>query len=201
MGIWQAIYTAGILLPTPVATCRYYHRSLDWPKLYDVGFSPLPSGSTQYRQVVKYRLPENTSMKGLRPLQKNDIPAVLDLLKRYLDRTQIAQNFTKEEAEHWLLNNDTSSADKVVYSYVVETGGRITDFYSFYCLESTVIGNPKHDTVRAAYLFYYATETGLEGDGKDTSLLKNRLNLLMNDALILAKNVSISFPNCLHVAD
>lgn len=129
-------------------------------------------------------------MKGLRQMEKKDVPEVLDLLKRYLDRMQLAQDFTEPEAEHWLLNNDTSSADKVVYSYVVENNGKITDFYSFYCLESTVIGNPKHDTIRAAYLFYYATDVAFEEDGKDTTALKKRLNLLMNDALILAKNVS-----------
>ncbi len=39
--IWQAAYTAGVLLPKPVATCRYYHRSLNPKKLIDVGFSRL----------------------------------------------------------------------------------------------------------------------------------------------------------------
>lgn len=24
--IWQAAYTAGVVLPKPVTTCRYYHR-------------------------------------------------------------------------------------------------------------------------------------------------------------------------------
>ena len=39
--IWQAAYTAGVLLPKPVATCRYWHRSLNPKKLIDVGFSRL----------------------------------------------------------------------------------------------------------------------------------------------------------------
>lgn len=189
VGIWQAIYTAGILLPTPVSTCRYFHRSLDWAKLHDVGFSPLPENSTKYRQIVKYKLPENTTMAGLRPLVKADIPAVLNLLKRYLNRMQLAQEFTEEEVEHWLMHNNTSMDDRIVYSYVVETNSKITDFYSFYCLESTVIGNPKHDTIRAAYSFYYATEAAFVEDAENTGALKKRLNELMSDALILAKNV------------
>ena len=187
--IWQAIYTAGIMLPTPVSTCRYFHRSLDWPKLYEVNFSPLPPGSTRQRQIVKYKLPEHTSTPGLRPMKGEDVPAALGLLKRYLDRMQIAQEFSKEELEHWILNEDTQSAEKVVYSYVIEQDGKLTDFLSFYCLESTVIGNPKHDTIRAAYLFYYATETAFEVKGKDKGPLKKKLNQLMNDALILAKKV------------
>lgn len=39
--IWQAAYTAGVVLPKPVASCRYYHRSLNPKKLIDVGFSAL----------------------------------------------------------------------------------------------------------------------------------------------------------------
>ena len=41
-GIFQAAYTAGIVLPKPVACCRYYHRSLNPKKLIEVGlvFTP-----------------------------------------------------------------------------------------------------------------------------------------------------------------
>lgn len=35
-GIFQAVYTAGIVLPKPVSTCRYWHRSLNPRKLIDV---------------------------------------------------------------------------------------------------------------------------------------------------------------------
>jgi hypothetical protein len=40
-GIWQAAYTAGVVLPRPVAACRYWHRSLNPKKLIDVHFSSL----------------------------------------------------------------------------------------------------------------------------------------------------------------
>ena len=40
-GIWQAAYTAGVLIPKPIGTCRYWHRSLHPKKLIDVGFSRL----------------------------------------------------------------------------------------------------------------------------------------------------------------
>jgi glycylpeptide N-tetradecanoyltransferase len=63
---------------------------------------------------------------------------------------------------------------------------KITDFVSFYNLESTVIDNSKHQTVRAAYLYYYATETAFT---EDTKALKKQLLALINDALILAKKV------------
>lgn len=35
-GIFQAVYTAGVVLPKPIATCRYWHRSLNPKKLIQV---------------------------------------------------------------------------------------------------------------------------------------------------------------------
>lgn len=186
-GIFQGLYTGGIVLPKPVSSCRYFHRSLDWLKLYEVGFSPLPSNSTKARQITRNHLPSSTSTPGLRTMQKKDIDAVLDLLQRYLKRFAMAPVFDREEVEHWLLHDD-SAAEQVIWSYVIEDPSthKITDFFSFYCLESSVIGNQKHDNVRAAYLFYYATETAFVKEEKG---LKERMTLLMTDALILAKKV------------
>lgn len=189
LGIFQGLYTGGIVLPKPVSSCRYFHRSLDWLKLYEVGFSPLPSNSTKARQITRYHLPSSTSTPGLRSMQKKDVDAVLDLLGRFLERFTMVPVFDREEVEHWLLHDD-SAAEQVVWSYVVEDPSThvITDFFSFYCLESSVIGNQKHDNVRAAYLFYYATETAFANEEKG---LKERMTMLMTDALILAKKVRI----------
>lgn len=189
-GIYQAIYTAGVVLPTPVSSCRYYHRPLDWLKLYEVGFSPLPHGSTKARQITKNHLPSVTSTPGLRPMQAKDVDAVHDLLERYEQRFDLNQAFGKEEINHWLVHKENPDKEQVVWSYVVEDPQthKITDFFSFYNLESTVIQHPKHDNVRAAYLYYYATETAFTND---MDALKERLLMLMNDALILAKKVNI----------
>jgi glycylpeptide N-tetradecanoyltransferase len=40
--IWQAVYTAGIVIPVPFAKTTYWHRNLNPKKLIDVGFSSLP---------------------------------------------------------------------------------------------------------------------------------------------------------------
>lgn len=194
--IFQAIYTAGVILPTPVATCRYFHRSIDWEKLYEVGFSPLPHGSTKQRQTLKYKLPEKTATHGLRPMQEKDVEQVSKLLTKYLARTSMAQEFSKEEVQHWFLNKETDADKQVVWAYVVEdaSSGKITDFFSFYCLESTVIRDQGkgNRVVRAAYLYYYATEVAFTGDQKE---LKARLNALIKDALILAKKASYKRSN------
>jgi glycylpeptide N-tetradecanoyltransferase len=197
-GIYQAIYTAGVVLPTPVSSCRYYHRPLDWLKLYEVGFSPLPAGSTKARQITKNHLPSSTSTRNLRPMEAKDIDAVHDLLERYLKEFDLNQAFNREEIAHWLVYKENPQKEQVIWSYVVEDPEthRITDFFSFYNLESTVIQHPKHDCVRAAYLYYYATEAAFSNDKK---ALKDRLQMLMSDALVLAKKVN-NPASCLYVS-
>ncbi|EKD21807.1 Glycylpeptide N-tetradecanoyltransferase [Drepanopeziza brunnea f. sp. 'multigermtubi' MB_m1] len=199
---WQAIYTGGVVLPKPVSTCRYFHRSLDWQKLNDVGFSPLPANSKPSYQVRKYALPDHTSTKNLRPIEARDVDGVLSLLQRYLEKFDMAPVFTREEVEHWLLNKRDDADDKVVWGYVVEdpTSKKITDFFSFYILSSSVISSSVHKEIRAAYLFYYATEHGLDPQ-YTRSDLKVRLNELIHDALILAKKFKFDVFNALTLLD
>jgi glycylpeptide N-tetradecanoyltransferase len=188
VGTYQAIYTAGVMLPTPVTTCRYFHRAIDWMKLYELKFSPLPPGSTPQRQVAKFKLPEKTATPGLRAMEPKDVPGVTDLLNRYLGRFDMQQHFSEEEVKHWLLHDEKLCPERVVYAYVVEdpSSHKVTDFFSFYNLASTAIASKKYQFVNAAYMYYYASEAAFDSD---KSKLEIRLNLLIKDALILAKKV------------
>merc|ERR1740131_250604 len=67
-GIFQAVYTAGVVLPKPVATCRYWHRSLNPKKLVEVKFSHLSRNMTMQRQIKLLKLPETTKIEGIRQL-------------------------------------------------------------------------------------------------------------------------------------
>jgi glycylpeptide N-tetradecanoyltransferase len=118
--VWQAIYTAGVVLPKPVSTCRYFHRAINWQKLYEIGFSPLPAKSKPAFQVRKYSLPDRTSMRGLREMQPADLEAVHGLLKRYLAKFDLAPEFSLEECDHWLLHKPGKTPERVIWSYVVE---------------------------------------------------------------------------------
>lgn len=118
--IWQGVYTGGIVLPKPVSTCRYYHRSLDWKKLYEIGFSPLPPNSKPEWQIRKFQLPERAATKGLREMQKKDVPAVHSLMKRYQDRFELAPVWDEEETAHWLLQPRNEGEEQAVWTYVVE---------------------------------------------------------------------------------
>ncbi|KAK0664636.1 acyl-CoA N-acyltransferase [Cercophora samala] len=200
-GIWQAIYTGGIVLPRPVSTCRYYHRALNWMKLYEVGFSPCPTNSTPKLQDIRFRVPENTSTRGLREMEARDLNAVQDLVEAYLKRFDLTPVWSKEEVSHWLLHNKEAPGERVIWSYVVEgDDGKITDFFSFYCLESSVIRSKKHSAIRAAYLFYYASDVALKSPD-DRPALKARLNALMADMLILAKKAKFDVFNALSLMD
>lgn len=142
--------------------------------------------------IKAYKVPEKTSIAGLREMRLEDVPQVRVLLNKYLSRFDFAPVFeTDEDVKHWILPHE-----KVVWSYVVEQDGKVTDFFSFYSLPSSVIGNPKHSTLNAAYMFYYGLEIPQALDHEQTEkFIEKRLNELINDALVLAKKVSIV---CLH---
>ncbi|RKP02515.1 hypothetical protein CXG81DRAFT_10699 [Caulochytrium protostelioides] len=209
LGTFQAVYTAGVYLPTPVAVCRYWHRSLVPRKLVDVGFSALPRGASMAQHINRYRLPQQTATPGLRPMREADVPAVTQLLAAYLTRFPLAPILTEEEVRHWLLPRKN-----VLYSYVVDADSTpdaaprdapaITQFVSFYSLPSTVIGHPKHDQVRAAYLYYYATAmdaTAAAQAAAGAAGTINALRRLINDTLILAHRAGFDVFNCLDLGD
>lgn len=185
--IWQALYTGGTLLPAPFATCRYFHRSINWSKLYDVGFSYLPPGSTVEEQIAKYKLPDTPSLPGFRPMVEADLPNVQELLEAYLARFDVYQVFDAEEFRHWFISS-------VVHSYVVEVEGQIVDFVSYYGLDSTVLGNAKHPNLKVAYSFYYATAAPSEDREK-------RLQSLFEATLISAQQQGFDVFNALTLLD
>uniref|UniRef100_A0A674D0Q6 Glycylpeptide N-tetradecanoyltransferase n=1 Tax=Salmo trutta TaxID=8032 RepID=A0A674D0Q6_SALTR len=169
-GIFQAVYTAGVVLPKPVSTCRYWHRSLNPRKLVEVKFSHLSRNMTLQRTMKLYRLPDSTKTPGLRVMERRDVRQVTELLQKHMRRFQLAPSMGEEEVAHWFLPQDN-----IIDTFVVEgAGGVLTDFTSFYTLPSTVMHHPQHRSLKAAYSFY-SVHT-------HTPLLD-----LMNDTLILAK--------------
>ncbi|KAM8723294.1 glycylpeptide N-tetradecanoyltransferase 1 [Sparus aurata] len=182
-GIFQAVYTAGVVLPKPVGTCRYWHRSLNPRKLIEVKFSHLSRNMTMQRTMKLYRLPEAPKTSGLRPMTKKDVPVVHRLLREYLSQFNLVPAMTPEEVEHWLLPQEN-----IIDTYLVENDGKVTDFLSFYTLPSTIMNHPVHRSLKAAYSFYNVHTT--------TPLLD-----LMSDALILAKSKGFDVFNALDLME
>lgn len=108
------------MLPKPVATCRYFHRPLDWIKLYETGFSPLPPGSTKERMVLRNRVPDVAKVRGVRLMEEKDVPAVTGLLRLYLQKFDLAPQYSEEEVRHWFLHKGEDQTDRVIWTYVVQ---------------------------------------------------------------------------------
>lgn len=183
-GVFQAVYTAGVVLPKPVATCRYWHRSLNPKKLINVQFASLSKNMTMQRTIKLYKLPQEPRTAGLKLLEKRHVDSACANLNKSLSKYKLHQTFSVEEFEHWF----TPQKD-IVYSYVVEDSeGEVTDFISFYSLSSTIMNNPTYKSLFAAYCFYY---------------FNNSLKLkdLMYDALIMAKKNNFDVFNALDLME
>uniref|UniRef100_A0A674EDT8 Glycylpeptide N-tetradecanoyltransferase n=1 Tax=Salmo trutta TaxID=8032 RepID=A0A674EDT8_SALTR len=163
-GIFQAVYTAGVVLPKPVSTCRYWHRSLNPRKLVEVKFSHL-----------------NTSPM----MERRDVRQVTELLQKHMRRFQLAPSMGEEEVAHWFLPQDN-----IIDTFVVEgAGGVLTDFTSFYTLPSTVMHHPQHRSLKAAYSFYSVhTHTPLLDLMNDTLILAKLKGFDVFNALDLMEN-------------
>lgn len=183
-GIFQAVYTAGVVLPKPVACCRYWHRSLNPKKLIDVKFSHLSRNMTMQRTLKLYRLPEEPKNSGISPLTTEDMTSAFEKMAKYLKKFNLAPMFSEEEFKHWF-----TPREGIVDSFVVKNeSGDVTDMISFYTLPSTVMHHPVHKQLKAAYSFYNVSE--------ETSLVD-----LMQDALILAKQRGFDVFNALDLME
>jgi len=182
-GIFQAVYTAGVVLPKPVSTCRYWHRSLNPKKLIEIKFSHLGKNMTLARTIKLYKLPAETKVAGIRAMTADDQPQAFRLLSEYLARFCLAPVYTAEEFQHWF----TPRPD-VIDSYVVENDGVITDFVSFYTLPSSIMHHATYKTLRTAYSFYNVSGATPWVD-------------LMTDALIIAKTNGYDVFNALDLMD
>ena len=80
--------------------------------------------------------------------------------------------------------------ENVVSSYVVkDDDGVVTDFTSFYALNSSILNDPQHSKLYAAYAYYNFSK------GNDPERLKG----LIKDALILAKELEYDVFNMTEV--
>jgi len=168
---------------------------------------------TLARMIRVNNVPAVTTLPGLREMQENDIVPVTQLLNEYMKRFTMVPLFDIDEARHQFLSGtgkgeigsggSNRREKQVTFSYVVESPdtGKITDFFSFYSLPSTVIGNTTHPILQAAYLYYYATDSGLQGREEAEPLVKKRLQTLIGDAIIVASEAGFDVFNALTLMD
>lgn len=154
-GIWQAVYTAGVVIPKPVATCRYWHRPLNIKTLVQSRFFSIGSRMTVSMAQRLYKLPPDTGDVNMRLMEPRDVDGVRRLIESHLESCKIHPVYTDEEIRHIFLPRDG-----IIYTYVITSeAGTVTDLFSFYCLGSSVIGNSKIGRINAAYLYYNIATT------------------------------------------
>ena len=182
-GVFQAVYTAGVVLPVPVASARYHHRSLNPKKLVRVGFSRLNPRMTMARMQKLYKVPAQPHCSKFTPMTQQHVPGVTKLLTSYLSKFHLHINFSEDEVRHWLVPRE-----KVINSYVIlNDDGDVTDFCSFYHLPSTILG--KDETLYAAYSYYnVATSMSLVDLMRDALIFANQTGADVFNALNLMEN-------------
>ncbi|PSR94117.1 hypothetical protein PHLCEN_2v4545 [Hermanssonia centrifuga] len=152
--------------------------------------------------------------QGLREMEEKDIPQVAKLYATYMKRFGMAIEMTHDEVRHHFhsgLGEGPRGKDswkvpregQVVWTYVVENPQthKITDFFSFYSLPSTIMKIPKYNILNAAYLYYYATDVAFEEGADEDGRLKKRLQELINDALVIADQCKFDVFNGLSLMD
>ncbi|XP_057682499.1 glycylpeptide N-tetradecanoyltransferase 1-like isoform X2 [Corythoichthys intestinalis] len=170
-GVAQAAYAAAVVLPTPISSCRLWHRPLNLRKLTELQYPGIRADMPFQRALKFYRLPEDTKTAGLRPMTRNDIEKTRELLQANLSKFQLKANWSSEEIEHCFLPRED-----VIDTYVVEVDGALTDVVSFYGISFKVLNHQLHSSLRAAHFFYVASD----GSGD--------LVQLVEDVLVLVKS-------------
>ncbi|KAE9405804.1 N-myristoyl transferase [Gymnopus androsaceus JB14] len=140
-GIFQAIYTAAVVIPTPISTAQYQHRNLNVAKLVDIHFSWVPRNMTLARMIRLNQLANKMQLPGIREMTEYDILQVTALYTKYMARFDMVPIMNSQEIRHQFLSGGgkTGTGDKwrkddqVVWAYVVENkdNHKITDFVSF----------------------------------------------------------------------
>ncbi|XP_035469596.2 glycylpeptide N-tetradecanoyltransferase 2 isoform X1 [Scophthalmus maximus] len=183
-GVRQAVYAAGVVLPTPLSSCRYWHRPLNPRKLMEVNYPGLRQNMNLQRALKFNRLPAVTKTKGLRPMTERDVAGTHSLLQTNGSKFQLRPVWSPQEVEHWLLPREG-----VIDTYVVEgDGGALTDVVSFYSVSSRVLNHPVHADLRAAHLLHMASSATDLAD-------------LMEDTVVLAKSKGFDVFSALDVMD
>lgn len=196
--IWQALYTAGVVLPKPITTTRYTHRPLNWDKLHDVGFVGVPEGVSEEAMKSKYVVNKKQNLKYV-AFEEKYYEEVAILFEQHQQRYKLQHLFkTKEEFLHQFLPRKN-----VLKSFVtLNDEEKVTDFVSYYILPFNVLDDEDKvaENLKVAYLFHYCSDCASTLD-EDRSL-GERLTLLVQDMLSDAYyNEQCDLFNCLTSQD
>lgn len=154
-GIFQAIYTAGMELPNKLATIQYYHRIINVKKMASIGFYSVPGNNfSLYEKLYKVNLPKIESSCKIRPFELKDVDICLEKLNNHNSKYNLTHVFDKEGFTHYFMPKNN-----IVYTFVIENNGTISDMISFFIIDNIVSNNEKYKEYKAAYLYYFFNES------------------------------------------
>ena len=79
-------------------------------------------------------LPVNSPLFGLRKMERKDCKETLALLNKSFKKTRLFPVYTEDEFAKLFLTQKN-----IIYSFVVESDGKITDFISVYVIRTNVL--------------------------------------------------------------
>jgi glycylpeptide N-tetradecanoyltransferase len=141
----------------------------------------------RYTKILK--LPSETSIKGLRKMEKRDVSIVATLLNEYLNKFEVHLHFSEAEVAHFLLPRVG-----VIDTYVVQNPetGEIKDFLSYYHLPSSILKHAVHKTLNVAYCYYNVANTiPMEELIRNSLILAKKNDFDVFNALDIMENESI----------
>lgn len=165
-GIYRAIFTSGTELFFNISSCDYYHKPLNPDRLFRSGFCD---------RIMEVEVPKPRDSTRL--ATRDDLEDVARLLNEEADKYAFHEEMDVEGVSHALL-----PYDEVVYTYVHEVEGKITEFGSFFVLDT--IEKRSGERVRGGYLYY---RTG------------GKLKEIVSDLVYFAKTKGCDVFNCLDI--
>lgn len=188
--IYQAVYTVAKIITKPFSRGQYWGRLLNPIKMIEIGFSSIPTslykktGHSISVSELNSFYDVNLKIKlNMRSMEKEDIKSVHTLLNNYLKNFEVSQLFDEQEIKHLLLPREN-----VIYTFVVETKGKVTDFISFYKLSSLILNSEKYSKYDTAYCYYYSANTVCIKD-------------LIENTLMIAQNLGFDVFQILNIMD
>jgi glycylpeptide N-tetradecanoyltransferase len=163
-------FTTSRCVPSPTSVIRYYHRPINYKKLFRYNFTRLQDGKEETIKKFEklFKVTESPNPRYV-PLEKKHIESVLKLYYRWMARFNIYYDYTEETFENYFLNHE------FVKSYVILSPDEehVLDFVSMYILPFNI--ENETEQINAAYLLSYTANTESTNE-----ILTNLLRLSAN---------------------
>jgi len=150
--IKTGFFTSERYVPTPFSRVQYYHRPLNYMKLYTTKFTGLEDNKLLTKAIRKYtldqtkKIPDNVVL-----LEEKYLEQTYQKYNDYMERYTFHDVYTLEEFKDHFMNNN------FIHTYVIlDTSNNVQDMLAYYTLDSAVLDtNSEYKTIKGAYCYMY----------------------------------------------